>query len=115
MTLFSKIKEQWKKVVFLEKTPESGEVILTQRRVFTLPSKAGLMFGIVLIVLFVTSINYNLNLGLAITYLLGGIVVINTFYSFRNLAYLICPQDQVILFLLVKSRSLFCTLTTQNH
>ena len=88
MTLFSKIKEQWKRVVFLEKTPESGEVILTQRRVFTLPSKAGLMFGIVLIVLFVTSINYNLNLGLAITYLLGGIVLINTFYSFRNLAYL---------------------------
>jgi uncharacterized protein (DUF58 family) len=88
MILFSKIKELWKKVVFLEKTPESGEVILNQRRVFTLPNKAGLMFGVVLIVLFVTSINYNLNLGLAITYLLGGIVIINTFYSFRNLAYL---------------------------
>lgn len=88
MTLLTWMSEQWKKIVFLEKTPESGEVILNQRRVFTLPNKAGLMYAVVLILIFVTSINYNLNLGLALTYLLIGIFVINTFYSFRNLAYL---------------------------
>jgi uncharacterized protein (DUF58 family) len=88
MSLLNKFKEQWKKVIFLEKNPEAGEVTLTQRRVFTLPNKAGLMYGFALIIFFVTSINYNLNLGLAITYLLAGIFVINTFYSFRNLAYL---------------------------
>ena len=88
MKIISKIKEQWKKIVFLEKSPESGEIILNQRRVFTLPNKAGLMFALVLIILLIMSINYNLNLGLALTYLLIGVWVISIFYSFRNLAYL---------------------------
>jgi uncharacterized protein (DUF58 family) len=88
MKPFALIKSKYRKIVFLEKHPEPGELILKQRRVFTLPSKAGLLFGLMLFVLFLTSTNYNLNLGFVMTYLLAGVGLTNTLFTFRNLAYL---------------------------
>lgn len=82
------IEQRIKKVVLLEQFPEPGEVFLRQRRVFTLPSKPGFMFLLMLGVLFIASTNYSLNLGFALTYVLGGCAWVNTFYGFRNLAYL---------------------------
>ena len=67
---------------------EPGEVVLNQRRVFILPSKAGLGFGALLMVLFVSSINYNLSLGFALTFLIAACAVIDMHLTFRNLAYL---------------------------
>lgn len=67
---------------------EAGEVVLTQRRVFIVPSKAGLGFGALLVVLFITSINYNLSLGFALTFLIAACAVIDMHLTFRNLAYL---------------------------
>lgn len=88
MKLIQALRLRVRRNLFLEKSPEIGEVTLTQRRVFTLPSKAGLVFLFVLIICFLTATNYNLNLGFAMTYLLAGIVVVNTLFTFRNLAYL---------------------------
>ncbi|WMW79375.1 DUF58 domain-containing protein [Undibacterium cyanobacteriorum] len=88
MALLDPLRRQFRRVVFLEKAPEPGELTLTQRRVFTLPSKPGLAFLLVLVICFLTSTNYNLNLGFGMTYLLGGIAIVNAFYTFRNLAYL---------------------------
>lgn len=82
------LEQRIKKVVLLEQFPEPGEVFLRQRRVFTLPNKPGLMFILMLVVLFIASTNYSLNLGFALTYVLGGCAWVNTFYGFRNLAYL---------------------------
>lgn len=82
------LKNLFKRLVLLEKSPEVGEVVLKQRRVFTLPSKAGLVFAAMLIILFLTSTNYNLNLGFGMTYLLGGLAAVNALFTFRNLAYL---------------------------
>ena len=67
---------------------ESGEVVLNQRRVFILPSKAGIGFGALLVVLFISSINYNLSLGFALTFLIAACAVIDMHLTFRNLAYL---------------------------
>jgi uncharacterized protein (DUF58 family) len=88
MMLLSQIKAKFRRLVFLEKSPEVGELILKQRRVFTLPSKAGLLFCGMLIILFLTSTNYNLNLGFGMTYLLIGVAIVSVFFTFRNLAYL---------------------------
>ena len=88
MSALSALKNRFRQVVFLERRPESGEVFLTQRRVFTVPSKAGLMFVVMLLVLFIASTNYNLNLGFALTFVLGGCACINALMGFRNLAYL---------------------------
>jgi uncharacterized protein (DUF58 family) len=88
MNLINQLKSKWRSTVFLEKRPEAGEVILKQRRVFTLPSKPGLFFVVMLVLLFLASTNYNLNLGLGMTYLLAGLAAINALFTFRNLAYL---------------------------
>jgi uncharacterized protein (DUF58 family) len=45
---------------------------LTQRNIYIVPSRAGLMFGVVLTLLLVVSINYQLSLGFALTFLLAG-------------------------------------------
>lgn len=68
--------------------PEPGEVILTQRRVFILPTNAGLGYGALLVVMFIGSINYNLSLGFALTFLVAACAVIDIHLTFRNLAYL---------------------------
>jgi uncharacterized protein (DUF58 family) len=67
---------------------ETGEVLLNQRRVFILPTWAGLLYSAMLIVLFLTSINYNLSLGFALTFLLGACALIDMHLTHRNLAQL---------------------------
>lgn len=86
--MFTSIKQKLRKIVFLEHKPESGEVFLSQRRVFTLPSKPGLVFVVLLLLMFLGATNYSLNLGFGLTYVLGGVAMVNVFYAFRNLAYL---------------------------
>jgi len=46
--------------------------VLTQRNIYIVPSRAGLMFGLVLMLLLVVAINYQLSLGFALTFLLAG-------------------------------------------
>ncbi|MDQ7969017.1 MAG: DUF58 domain-containing protein [Oxalicibacterium faecigallinarum] len=74
--------------MFKLREAEEGEVFLKQRRVFIVPTRAGLMFGVMLIVLFLCSINYSLSLGFALTFLLAGCAVIDMHLTFRNLAHL---------------------------
>jgi len=68
--------------------PESGEVYLHQRRVFIVPTRAGLAFGLLLVILFIAAVNYNLSLGFALTFLLGACAVVDMHLTFRNLAHL---------------------------
>lgn len=67
---------------------EAGEVFLNQRRVFIVPSSAGWAFVLMLAVLFIGSVNYNLNLGFAFTFLIAACAVVDMHLTFRNLAYL---------------------------
>ena len=52
--------------------PLSDTITLTQRNVYILPTRPGFMLGATLIVLLVASINYQLNLGYLLTFLLAG-------------------------------------------
>ncbi|MEO6016541.1 MAG: DUF58 domain-containing protein [Polaromonas sp.] len=54
------------------KLPLTDSVTLTQRNVYILPTRAGWMLGLTLLVLLVASINYQLNLGYLLTFLLAG-------------------------------------------
>ncbi len=49
---------------------------LTQRNVYILPTRPGWMLGLTLLVLLVASINYQLNLGYVLTFLLAGSAVV---------------------------------------
>jgi uncharacterized protein (DUF58 family) len=56
--------------------PLLDTVTLTQRNVYILPTRAGFMLGATLLVLLVASINYQLNLGYLLTFLLAGSAVV---------------------------------------
>lgn len=67
---------------------ESGEVFLGQRRIFIIPSRTGMAYGVMLLVLFIGSVNYNLSMGFTLTFLLAACALIDMHLTFRNLAHL---------------------------
>ncbi len=76
------------KQIFQTRGPESGIAFLNQRRVFVLPSSAGLMYAVMLVALLLGSINYSLSLGFALTFFLASVAWVGMFFTFRNLAHL---------------------------
>jgi uncharacterized protein (DUF58 family) len=52
--------------------PRTDTQTLTQGNVYILPTRAGWMFGLTLLVLLLASVNYQLNLGYILTFLLAG-------------------------------------------
>ena len=83
---------------FENRLPLSDQVTLTQRTVYILPTRAGLMLGFTLMVLLVASINYQLNLGYLLTFLLAGSGLVGMHVchaTLRGLAInLIAPKAQ---------------------
>lgn len=75
-------------MVFQPRGAESGEVFLNQRRVFILPTRAGLLLALMLVALLLGSINYSLSLGFGLTFLVVGVAWIGMLATFRNLAHL---------------------------
>lgn len=82
------IRKRLSKWLFQLKEAEPGEVFLNQRRVFIVPTHPGLLFCVMLFALFIASINYNLSLGFAFTFLIAGCALIDMHLTFRNLAHL---------------------------
>jgi len=74
--------------IFPHRGPEPGLVVLTQRRVYILPTGQGLLFAATLGLLLIGSINYNLSLGYVLTFLLAGLGVVAMLHTWRNLAHL---------------------------
>lgn len=72
--------------------------LLTQRNVYILPTAPGLMLAATLLVLLVASINYQLNLGYLLTFLLAGCAVVGTYVGHATLhglsMHLIAPEPQ---------------------
>jgi uncharacterized protein (DUF58 family) len=75
--------------------PEPGVVFLSQRRVYILPTRQGLGFGAVVVLLLIGSINYNLSLGYVLTFLLAGLGIVTILHTFRNLAHLYVSAGRV--------------------
>lgn len=60
--------------------------ILHRRRIYILPTRYGLFFGVLVFVMLLGSLNYNNNLALMLTFLLGGMLLIAPVHTYRNLA-----------------------------
>lgn len=71
--------------LFRLRPDEAAPVVLVQRRIFVLPTAAGLAFAATLLTLLVASINYTLSLGYAFTFLLAGAATASIVHAFRNL------------------------------
>ncbi len=68
--------------------PERGTVVLGHRRVYILPTRLGWFYAATLGILLVGSINYALQLGFALTFLLAGLGLVAMVHTTRNLARL---------------------------
>jgi uncharacterized protein (DUF58 family) len=86
--MYTVLKNRFTNWLFQLRGPEPGVIVLVQRRVFILPTRQGLLFAVVLLVMLTGSINYTLGLGFVLTFLLGALGVNAMIHTFRNLANL---------------------------
>lgn len=68
--------------------PEPTPIVLSQRRVYVLPTGQGVAFAGMLVLMLVAAMNYNLSLGYALVFLLAGLGTVTILHTFRNLAHL---------------------------
>lgn len=66
-------------------TQPQGTVTLDRRHLYILPSRSGAGFAVLLFVMLLTSLNYNVSLGFALTFMLGGIGMACMWQAYRNL------------------------------
>jgi uncharacterized protein (DUF58 family) len=87
--VYDRIQRWWQ-----ARLPVSDTLTLTQRNVYILPTRAGVMLGVTLVVLLVGSINYQLNLGYLLTFLLAGSAAVGMHVchaTLRGLTLLLMP------------------------
>jgi uncharacterized protein (DUF58 family) len=65
--------------------PRTDIQTLTQGNIYILPTKAGWLFALTLLVLLIASINYQLNLGYVLTFLLAGSGVVSMYATHGTL------------------------------
>jgi uncharacterized protein (DUF58 family) len=65
--------------------PLTDTWVLGQRNVYILPTRAGITFCLTLLVMLLASINYQLNLGYALTFLLAGAGLVSMHLTHNNL------------------------------
>ena len=70
---------------FHNRLPRTDTLTLTQRNVYIVPTRAGAMLALTLLLLLVASINYQLNLGYLLTFLLAGSAVVGMHVCHGNL------------------------------
>ncbi|XYJ09422.1 DUF58 domain-containing protein [Telluria sp. B2] len=68
---------------------DAGALELGQRRIYILPTGPGLGFGALVLVLLIGSINYNLGLGYALTFMALSCALVDMVLTWRNLAGLV--------------------------
>ena len=80
----------------MSRVPRQDQMVLTQRNVYILPTPAGFMLALTLLVLLVASINFQLNLGFLLTFLLGGCALVSVHVShgtLRGITLVMHPVD----------------------
>jgi len=83
---------------WMARLPRSDTMQLTQGNIYILPTRAGFMFATTLIVLLLASINYQLNLGYLLTFLLAGSGAVSmyiTHNTLRGLTFHLRPPASV--------------------
>lgn len=68
-----------------DRLPLADQWTLTQRNVYIVPTTAGLVFAVTLVLMLLASINYQLNLGYVLTFLLAGTGLVSMHLTHGNL------------------------------
>lgn len=67
------------------RTPREGRIRLDRNHVYILPTAAGVGFALLLVVMLLTSLNYNVSLGFLLTFVLAGVMASAMWQTHRNL------------------------------
>ncbi len=78
-------RQGWLSKLIPPHSAEPGVVRLGRRRIYILPNRSGLLFGITLILMLLGAINYQLALGHALVFLLASLGLISMLHAQRNL------------------------------
>ena len=73
------------KIWWQSRLPQIDTWTLGQRNIYILPTRAGFLFAGTLVVMLLASINYQLNLGYALTFLLAGAGLVSMHLTHGNL------------------------------
>ncbi|MBD9504357.1 DUF58 domain-containing protein [Pseudomonas sp. BGr12] len=65
--------------------PPSSSLQLNQRRIFIIPSRQGMAFGVALALMLLTAINYQNSLAYGLTFLLLSLFIVAILHTYRNL------------------------------
>jgi uncharacterized protein (DUF58 family) len=74
--------------LFRHKVPTGPALTLERQRIYALPTRYGLLYAAMLLVMLLGSINYNNSLAFMLTFLLASLAVLSILYTYRNLAHL---------------------------
>jgi uncharacterized protein (DUF58 family) len=77
--------QAWFRQWWQNRLPFTDSWTLTQGNIYILPTRAGFTFAATLLVMLLASINYQLNLGFALTFLLAGAGVVSMHLTHGNL------------------------------
>jgi uncharacterized protein (DUF58 family) len=93
---FNTIKERYGLDRFFlgERTIEGKPLTLNQRRIFILPTKRGLGFSLLILLLALIAFVYNNNLAYMLAFLLGSIFFITILHTYKSLAGLTIREGQ---------------------
>ncbi len=70
--------------------------ILDRRHVYILPTRSGLLFGVLFGSMLLGSINYSLSLGFMLAFWLAGLGVVAMLHTWRNLAHLVASPGKIL-------------------
>lgn len=65
--------------------PQQQPVILHRKKVYILPTRQGLTFSVLLLLMLIGSINYSNSMGYMLTFLLASLSVIGILFTYQNL------------------------------
>jgi uncharacterized protein (DUF58 family) len=78
-------KQRWQRWL-QRRIPPATSVLLTQRRIFIIPTRIGAAFALALLLMLMAGINYQNSPAYGLTFLLTAVFVIAILHTYRNLA-----------------------------
>lgn len=79
------LKQRWQRWLH-RRIPPANSVLLTQRRIFIIPTRIGAAFGLALFLMLMAGVNYQNSPAYGLTFLLAAVFVIAILHTYRNLA-----------------------------
>ncbi|MEK1942753.1 MAG: DUF58 domain-containing protein [Pseudomonas sp.] len=81
------LKQRWQRWL-QRRIPPANSVLLTQRRIFIIPTRIGAAYGVALLLMLMAGVNYQNSPAYGLTFLLAAVFIVAILHTYRNLASL---------------------------